>query len=167
MVRPKDRGAVQSRTTNWDTEGGPDAVIGPAPFVPRSETIRLRLITAELLTTRAAFEPTLRLRTASMHHRFEAGAAATLYRHSGPSSIQGVCCRMGRAGRATSGAERAFGEAPVLASREPCRYTLRSFMNSNRKGQRYSWMNASSDWRHGGIMFEQSVQSNDLEIRVF
>jgi hypothetical protein len=34
-------------------------------------------------------------------------------------------------------------------------------------GQRYSWMNASSDWRHGGIMFEQSVQSNDLEIRVF
>jgi hypothetical protein len=28
-------------------------------------------------------------------------------------------------------------------------------------------MNASSDWRHGGIMFEQSVQSNDLEIRVF
>ena len=34
-------------------------------------------------------------------------------------------------------------------------------------GQRYSWMNASSDWRHGGIMFEQSVQSNDLEIRHF
>jgi hypothetical protein len=68
---------------------------------------------------------------------------------------------------AASGAERAFGEAPVLASGEPCRYTLRSFINSNREGQRYSWMNASSDWRHGGIMFEQSVQSNDLEIRVF
>ena len=65
------------------------------------------------------------------------------------------------------GAERAFGEAPVLASGEPCRYTLRSFINSNREGQRYSWMNAFSDWRHGGIMFEQSVQSNDLEIRVF
>jgi len=28
------------------------------------------------------------------------------------------------------GAKRAFGEAPVLASGEPCRYTLRSFINS-------------------------------------
>lgn len=68
--------------------------------------------------------------------------------------------------QSASGAER-VGEAPVLAGGEPCRYTLRSFINSNREGQRYSWMNASSDWRHGGIMFEQSVQSNDLEIRVF
>jgi hypothetical protein len=70
-------------------------------------------------------------------------------------------------GVAASAAERAFGEAPVLASGEPCRYTLRGFINSNREGQRYSWMNAFSDWRRGGIMFEQSVQSNDLEIRVF
>jgi hypothetical protein len=33
-------------------------------------------------------------------------------------------------GRTASGAKRAFGEAPVLASGEPCRYTLRSFINS-------------------------------------
>jgi hypothetical protein len=34
-------------------------------------------------------------------------------------------------------------EAPVLAGGEPCRYNLRSFINSNPEGQRYSWMNAS------------------------
>src|SRR6476469_6348160 len=38
---------VKSCTTNWDTGGGPYAVIGPAPFVPRYEKPFARLITAE------------------------------------------------------------------------------------------------------------------------
>ena len=58
----------------------------------------------------------------------------------------GSCSRAAGWSAATSciGAERAFGEAPVLASGEPCRYTLRSFINSNREGQRYSWMTLSA-----------------------